>query len=102
MAHKHKIPYRLDERHAYRLEHATPIITEMREWLDQSLPQVPPKNATGKALHYLDQQWDKLTRYLDDGRLAIDNNLCENAIRPFVMGHIHRHDRATMRVITLL
>ena len=75
-----------DERHAYRLEHATPIIAEMREWLDQSLPQVPPKNATGKALHYLDQQWDKLTRYLDDGRLEIDNNLCENAIRPFVMG----------------
>ena len=75
-----------DERHAHRLEHATPIITEMRDWLDQALPQVPPKNATGKALYYLNAQWDKLTRYLDDGRLEIDNNLCENAVRPFVIG----------------
>jgi transposase len=75
-----------DERYVHRLEHATPIFTEMRDWLDQSLPQVPPKNATGKALTYLNAQWDKLTRYLDDGRLEIDNNRCENAIRPFVMG----------------
>jgi transposase len=75
-----------DERHTYRLEHGTPIFTEMRDWLDTALPQVPPKNATGKALHYLNAQWDKLTRYLEDGRLEIDNNLCENAIRPFVVG----------------
>ena len=47
---------------------------------------MPPKNATGTALHYLYAQWDKLTRYLEDGRLEIDNNLCENAVRPFVMG----------------
>ncbi len=39
-----------------------------------------------KALNYLHHEWDKLTRYLDDGRLEIDNNLCENAVRPFVMG----------------
>lgn len=75
-----------DERYAHRFEHATPILTEMRDWLDQVLPQVPPKNATGKALYYLNAQWDKLTRYLEDGRLEIDNNLCENAIRPFVIG----------------
>ena len=75
-----------DERYAHRFEHATPILTEMRDWLDQALPQVPPKNATGKALYYLNAQWDKLTRYLEDGRLEIDNNLCENAIRPFVIG----------------
>ena len=75
-----------DERYAHRFEHATPIINEMREWLDQALPQVPPKNATGKALTYLNGQWDKLTRYLEDGRLEIDNNRCENAIRPFVIG----------------
>ena len=83
---KHARPMTSDERHAYRLGHATPILTEMRDWLDGALPQVPPKNATGKALHYLNAQWDKLTRYLDDGRLEIDNNLCENAIRPFVVG----------------
>ena len=75
-----------DARYAYRREHARPVLDEIRAWLDVALAQVPPKNATGKALHYLHTQWDKLTRYLDDGRLEIDNNRCENAIRPFVMG----------------
>jgi transposase len=41
---------------------------------------------TGKALTYLHNQWPKLIRYLDDGRLYIDNNRVENAIRPFVIG----------------
>jgi transposase len=79
-------PMAPDERYRHRLEHAQPILDEMRTWLEIALPQVPPRNATGKALHYLHTQWDKLTRYLDDGRLEIDNNLCENAIRPFVVG----------------
>ena len=75
-----------DERHAYRLRHAQPVLDEIRGWLDTVLPQVPPNGAVGKALSYLHNEWDKLTRYLDDGRLEIDNNLCENAVRPFVMG----------------
>ena len=47
---------------------------------------MPPQTATGKALSYLHEQWPKLIRYLADGRLEIDNNLTENAIRPFVVG----------------
>jgi transposase len=62
------------------------MLDEMRLWLDQVLPQVPPTSATGKALHYLHNEWEKLIRYLDDGRLEIDNNAAENAIRPFVIG----------------
>ena len=54
--------------------------------MDDSLPQVPPGSAAGKALNYLNNEWDKLVAYLDDGRLEIDNNLAENAIRPFVIG----------------
>lgn len=75
-----------EHRHAYRLEHARPILDELRAWLDGSLAQVPPKSATGKALRYLHSEWPKLVRYLEDGRLPIDNNLAENAIRPFVIG----------------
>jgi transposase len=75
-----------EQRHAHRDRHARPILDEMRAWLDQSLPQVPPTSATGKALYYLHNEWPKLVRYLDDGRLEIDNNLAENAIRPFVLG----------------
>ena len=74
------------ERHAHRQQHACPSLNELRAWLDEALPQVPPKSATGKALNYLNNEWDKLIRYLDDGRLDIDNNGAENAIRPFVVG----------------
>jgi hypothetical protein len=37
-------------------------------------------------LHYLSSQWPKLIRFVDNGAWPIDNNLCENAIRPFVVG----------------
>ena len=75
-----------EERHAHRQAQAKTVLEELREWLDQSLPQVPPKSAIGKALNYLHNEWPKLIRYLEDGRLPIDNNLTENAIRPFVVG----------------
>ena len=73
-------------RYAYRLQHARPVLDEVRAWLTESLPQVPPQTATGKALNYLHNEWTKLIRYLDDGRYEIDNNRSENAIRPFVIG----------------
>lgn len=75
-----------EERYGRRQRHARPILDELRVWLDDALPQVPPTTATGKALNYLHNEWDKLIRYLDDGRLEIDNNGAENAIRPFVVG----------------
>ncbi|MCF6323980.1 MAG: IS66 family transposase, partial [Gammaproteobacteria bacterium] len=75
-----------DERYAHRQQQAQPLIDKLRVWLDKALPQVPPTSATGKALHYLNNEWTKLTAYLKDGRLEIDNNGAENAIRPFVMG----------------
>ena len=74
------------DRQAYRDAHARPVLEKLRDWVDAQLPQVPPRTASGEALAYLDEQWQRLTRYLDDGRLAIDNNLTENAIRPFVLG----------------
>ncbi len=75
-----------EERYRLRQEQAMPLLDEVRAWLDKSLPEVPPQSAAGKALHYLNGQWDKLVRYTEDGRLAIDNNAAERAIRPFVIG----------------
>ena len=75
-----------EKRFEHRQRQAKPVLDEMRIWLDQSLLKVPPTSATGKALHYLHNEWPKLVRYLDDGRLEIDNNAAENAIRPFVVG----------------
>lgn len=75
-----------EDRHLHRQAHAQPILDELWSWLDEARLQVPPTSATGKALNYLHNEWDKLIRYLDDGRLEIDNNGAENAIRPFVLG----------------
>ena len=50
------------------------------------LTQVAPSSLTGTALAYLAKQWPTLTVYCEDGRLEIDNNSVERAIRPFVIG----------------
>ena len=80
---RHETP---EARYARRQQHAQPILDELRAWLDETLPQVPPQSAIGKALNYLHREWTKLIRYLNDGRYEIDNNRAENAIRPFVIG----------------
>jgi hypothetical protein len=48
--------------------------------------QTLPSGNLGEALAYLLKQWPKLIRYVEDGRVAIDTNLAENAIRPFALG----------------
>lgn len=75
-----------DKRFEIRQQQAKPIIDKIHAWLQRSLPHVPPKTALGKALQYLHNQWDYLVGYLGDGVYPIDNNLAENAIRPFVVG----------------
>ncbi|HEY9119558.1 MAG TPA: IS66 family transposase [Marinobacter sp.] len=74
------------ERHRVRQLEAVPLLHTLRQWLDKTLHSTLPKGALGKALAYLDKNWDKLTVYTEDGRLSIDNNPAENAIRPFVVG----------------
>ena len=75
-----------DERRRARQEHSRPVIEKLRAWLTDATPRVPPQSLTGKALVYLDRQWPKLVRVLDDGRIPLDTNGVENAIRPFVVG----------------
>ncbi|HDY84030.1 MAG TPA: IS66 family transposase [Halieaceae bacterium] len=89
-----------DERYTCRQQQARPTLDELRRWLDDSLPLVPPTSATGKAMHYLRREWDKLVRYLDDGRLEIDNNGAENAIRPFVVGRKNWLFSASVKGVT--
>jgi transposase len=75
-----------EERLTLRETQSRPIIDKLEAWLTKSLNQVPPKTAIGKALLYLNRQWPKLTVFLTDGRIPLDNNPAENAIRPFVIG----------------
>jgi len=76
----------VEERYAARQERTKPLIEKLRTWLDHSIHRVPPQSLSGKAMHYMHRQWPKLIRVLEDGRVPLDTNLVENAIRPFVVG----------------
>lgn len=69
-----------------RQEKAEPLIKSMHEWFLGLFREVPPKSLLGKAIAYALGQWPRLSHYLKDGHLRPDNNLAENAIRPFVVG----------------
>ena len=75
-----------EEKKAIRQERSQPILKELRSWLDKHVIVVSPKSTLGKAMNYMLKQWNKLIVYTTGGRLNIDNNLCENAVRSFVMG----------------
>lgn len=70
----------------YRQQHAKPLLNEFKQWLDDNLHHIRPKSPLGDAFGYALNQWKKLTRYLDDGRLEMDNGESERKIKPFVIG----------------
>ena len=76
----------IEVRHLARQSAAMPILAELHAWMLKSAPLVMPKSALGTALAYMGNLWPQLTRYTERGDLPIDNNRCENAIRPFVIG----------------
>ena len=55
-------------------------------WLDEKVTKVLPKSPLGTAITYTLNLWPRLTTYLEDEHIEIDNNKVENAIRPFVIG----------------
>jgi transposase len=78
----------LDTMQIYQLrqEKVKPLLDKFKGWLETNLSLTPPKGLLGKAISYTLSNWKKLLIYLEDGRLRPDNNLVENAIRPFVVG----------------
>jgi transposase len=79
---------KLDADQIYRLrqQEARPLLDQFKDWLEATQPLTPPKGLLGQAISYTLANWEKLIIYLQDGRLRPDNNLVENAIRPFVVG----------------
>ena len=69
-----------------RQQVSVPVLARIEALLLAHLHAVVPGSLLGKALHYLSAQWPKLSRFVTDGSFPIDNNPCENAIRPFVVG----------------
>lgn len=69
-----------------RLARSRPVLDACAAWLQEQSGQVLPKSPLGIALTYCRNQWPKLTAFLSDGRLEIDNNRAERSIKPFVIG----------------
>jgi transposase len=62
------------------------IVTGLRQWLLDEEAKVLPKSPMGQAIAYALRHWQALTRYLDDGFLAIDNNVAELTLRHIAIG----------------
>jgi hypothetical protein len=75
-----------EERSDLRSRLSYPIMVVFEKWMVSEYPKVLPKGRIGKAIHYTYNAYHKLTRYHLDGRLKMDNNLAENAIRQVAMG----------------
>lgn len=70
------------ERRAGRQAHARPLATALKQWFEAKLDHLAQKSDTAKALRYPLRHWDGLTLYLDDGRIEMDTNAVERAMRP--------------------
>ncbi len=79
-------PLTPEQRLEVRSAHSAPIMARFHAWLEALSSQVLPESRLGKAVHYTLGQWPKLTTFLSQGEVPIDNNRCENALRPFVLG----------------
>jgi transposase len=78
--------YREEQRRDVRRRQAEPLLIELKQWLDQQRPQALPKSPLGQAIGYALNNWAALRRYLEQGYLAIDNNLSERTLRAIALG----------------
>lgn len=75
-----------EQRLKSRADLAAPILAALHPRLEKLREKSLPQSPLGKACGYALNEWTALTRYLENGRLEIDNNLTENAIRPSAVG----------------
>ena len=75
-----------EERSKLRMELSVPILKGFEAWLQAEYPKVMPKSPIGKAIHFALERYDRLCRYVIDGRYRIDSNLVENGQRPVALG----------------
>lgn len=74
------------ERQRIRQARAGPLLAELKTWLEAMRPRLSGKSDLAAAMRYALTRWAALIRYRDDGRLEIDNNAAERAIRPLALG----------------
>jgi transposase len=73
-------------RQSVRQSKSLPLITAMKTWLLKQLTLIPPRSGLADAIRYTLTRWDNLCCFLDDGRIELDTNTVERAIRPVTLG----------------
>jgi len=75
-----------EARKSVRHAKSLPLVSAMKMWLETQLNRVPPRGGVADAIRYALTRWSALCRFLDDGRIELDNNTVERAIRPIALG----------------
>jgi transposase len=75
-----------DERREARQRRTKPLVDALQVWLHAKLAAVSGKSTLAEAIRYALSRWEGLCRFLDDGRIEIDSNVVERAIRPIALG----------------
>jgi transposase len=73
------------DRHALRQAESKPMVAELRNWFDEQIGKLPTRGPTAEAIRYALNHWDGLERFLEDGRIELDNNSVERAMRPVAL-----------------
>lgn len=77
----------MPDRTRVRAERAQPLLDLLDRWIAENKHRVDPRGPLDKAIGYYENQRDGLRRFLDDGRLRLDNNLSEQQLRKLVLGN---------------
>ena len=75
-----------EERQRVRDVRSRRLTNAMKPWLERRLQRVPARSGLAEAIRYTLARWDALCRFLDDGRIELDTNTVERAIRPITLG----------------
>jgi transposase len=73
-------------RQKVRQTRSLPVVEAMKSWLEAQLGHIPPRGALAEAIRYALTRWHALGTFLDDGRVELDTNTVERAIRPIALG----------------
>jgi len=97
------------ERRRLRQERTGPVLVKLKRWAVIALKREPPDTQFSKAVGYMVNQWESLERFLEDGRLSLDNNVCESQLRDIALGRknylfagSHRGARAAATFYSLM
>ena len=75
-----------EQREQVRHAKTKSLIEAMKPWLETELSRIPGRSALAEAIRYALARWEELSRFLEDGRIDLDNNPVERAIRPVALG----------------